>query len=186
MSKFLVKRWKFRLNPDKIGLQGFTEPAQDKWVCMMPLCSTSSGAQTAENGYAGKTSQKTVMTGVTAKMERTLGESFPPKDAAPFESCDRHSGREWREHLSGAKLTFVTLPFDPPSQNVRKVYKTSGLWRSKQEHERGITRWCVNFSEQLISNSGGRSGCLRAALNTAFLEKKTLCLILKVPYYTYF
>lgn len=137
-SKFLVR--KFLLNPDKIGLQGFTEPAQDKWVCMTPFSSTSSGAQTAENSYAGKTSQKTVVTGLTAKMEHTLGESFPPKDAAAFESCDRHSHREWREHLSGVKLTFVTLPSVPPSQNVRKVYKMSGLWRSKQEHERGKTR----------------------------------------------
>lgn len=66
-SKFLVK---FLLNPDKIGLQGFTEPAPDKWACMMPLSSTSSGTQTAENGDAGKTSPKTVVTGLTAKMER--------------------------------------------------------------------------------------------------------------------
>lgn len=180
----MVRLWKFLLNPDKIGLQGFTEPAQDKWVCVMPLSRTSSGAQTAENGYAGKTSQKTVVSGLTAKMERTLGESFPPKDVAAVETCDRHSRREWREHLSDVKLAFVTLPSVPPSQNVRKVYKMSGLWWSKQEHERGITRWCVNFSEQLISNSGGRSGCSQAALNTAFPEKDRL--ILKVPYYTYF
>lgn len=131
--------------------------------------------------------RKTVMTGLTAKIERTLGESFfPPKDAAAFELCDRHSRREWREHLSGVKLAFVTLPSDPPSQNVRKVFKMCGLWRSKQEHERGATRWRVNFSEKLISNSGGRSGCSRAALNTAFWEKKSLRLILKVPYYIYF